>query len=214
VTDVAVELPAPEFTISGVEADPHAATPALRFAVDVTDASGREIYTIALAAQVQIDSDRRAYDPETRERLHDLFGEPERIPQTAGPVQLGRVETLVPSFRAAGSFTLSVPFSGDVELAATRYLASLPGGTVPLTFHFNGSIFYCGDADRLQVTLVPWSCEARHRVRLADWRTLVEQRYAGGGFVRVQAETLAVLRRRRVELGLATVDATIREALQ
>jgi hypothetical protein len=155
VTGVAVELPAPEFTISGVDADPNAATPSLRFAVDVSDASGREIYTIALAAQVQIDGDRRAYDPETRERLHDLFGEPEQIPQTAGPVQLGRVETLVPSFRATGSFTLVVPLSGDVELAATRYLASLTGGTVPLTFHFNGSIFYCSDADRLQVTLVP-----------------------------------------------------------
>jgi hypothetical protein len=214
VTDVAVELPAPEFAISGVDADPHAATPALRFVVDVTDASGREIYTIALAAQVQIDADRRAYDPDTRERLHDLLGEPERIPQTAGAVQLGRVETLVPSFRAAGRFILVVPFSGDVELAATRYLASLSSGTVPLTFNFNGSIFYCGDDDRLQVTLVPWSCDARYRLRLADWRGLIEQRYAAGGFVRVQADTLEALRRRRMELGLATFDATIREALQ
>jgi hypothetical protein len=214
VTDLAVEIPAPEFTISGVGADPYAATPALRFAIDVTDPSGREIYTIALAAQVQIDGDRRAYDAETRERLHDLFGEPERIPQTAGPVQVGRVETLVPSFRAAGSFTLVVPFSGDVELAASRYLASLSGGTVPLTFNFNGSIFYCGDADRLQVTLVPWSCDARYRLRLADWHALIEQRYAAGGFVCVHADTLEALRRRRMELGLATFDATIREALQ
>ncbi len=54
-------------------------------------------------AQVQIDADRRAYDPETRVRLHDLFGEPEQIPQTAGQLQIGRVETLVPSFRGAGS---------------------------------------------------------------------------------------------------------------
>jgi hypothetical protein len=214
VTDVAVELPAPEFAISGVEAEPHAATPALRFAVDVTDASRREIYTIALAAQVQIDGDRRAYDPATREQLHDLFGAPERIPQTAGPVQLGRVEMLVPSFRGAGGFTLVVPFSGDIELAATRYLASLPGGTVPLTFNFNGSIFYCGETDRLQITLVPWSCDARYRLRLADWRALVEARYAAGGFVRVQADTIAALRRRRLELGLPTFDETIREALR
>jgi Family of unknown function (DUF6084) len=214
VTGVAVEVPAPEFAVSRVEADPHAATPLLRFAIDVTDTSGREIYTIALAAQVQIDGDRRAYDAETRERLHDLFGEPEQIPQTAGPVQIGRVETLVPSFRGAGSFTLDVPFSGDVELAATRYLASLAGGTVPLTFHFNGSIFYCGDADRLQVTLVPWSCDARFRVRLADWRELIERRYGAAGFVRVQAETLEALRRRRTERGLPTFDATIRDAVR
>ncbi len=214
MTEVAVEAPAPEFAISGVEADPHGASPLLRFAVDVTDASDREIYTIALAAQVQIDGDRRAYDPETRGRLHDLFGEPEQIPQTAGPVQIGRVEALVPSFRGAGSFTLLVPFSGDVELAATRYLASLSGGTVPFTFHFNGSIFYCGDADRLQVTLVPWSCEARYRLHLADWRDLIERRYAAAGFVSIQADTLAALRKRRTERGHPTFDATIRDALQ
>jgi hypothetical protein len=214
MTGLAVEAPAPEFTVSGVEADPHAATPALRFAVDVTDASGREIYTIALAAQVQIDGDRRAYDPETRGRLHDLFGEPEQIPQTAGAVQLGRVETLVPTFRNAGSFTLAVPFSGDIELAATRYLASLSGGTVPLSFHFNGSIFYCSEADRLQVTLVPWSCEARYRLPLAHWRGLIDNRYAAGGFVRVQADTIEALRRRRTNEGLATFDETIRAAIE
>jgi hypothetical protein len=214
VTGVAVEVPAPEFAVSGVELDPHAATPLLRFAIDVSDAGGREIYTIALAAQVQIDGDRRAYDPETRERLHDLFGEPEQIPQTAGPVQIGRVETLVPSFRGACSFTLAVPLSGDVELAATRYLASLADGTVPLSFHFNGSIFYCDDADRLQVTLVPWSCDAHYRLRLGDWRSLIERRYAAAGFVRVQADTLEALRRRRTERGLASFDATIRDALR
>lgn len=214
MTGVAVEVPAPEFTVSGVEADPHAATPALRFAVDVTDASGREIYTIAVAAQVQIDGDRRAYDPETRGRLHDLFGEPEQIPQTAGPLQIGRVEALVPSFRGAGSFTLAVAFSGDVELATTRYLASLDGGTVPLSFHFNGSIFYCGEADRLQVTLVPWSCEARYRMPLARWRGLIDARYAAGGFVRVQAGTLEALRRRRTDQGFATFDETIRAAVE
>ncbi len=84
MTEVAVALPAPEFAVTGVEVVPHAAAPTLNFAVTVTDSSGCEIYTIALTAQVQIDGDRRAYDPETRERLLDLFGEPERIPQTAG----------------------------------------------------------------------------------------------------------------------------------
>lgn len=214
MTGVAVEIPATEFSISAVEADPFAATPLLRFVVDVTDSSEREIYTIALAAQVQIDAHRRSYDPETRERLHDLFGEPERIHHTAGALQVGRVETLVPSFCGTGSFTLAVPLSGDVELAVTRYLASLRDGTVPLTFFFSGSIFYCGEEDRLQVTLVPWSCEARYRLRLATWSDLIERRYASSGFVRVQADTLDALRARRIKGGLPTFDATIRDALQ
>ncbi|MEP6811688.1 MAG: DUF6084 family protein [Actinomycetota bacterium] len=214
MTDVALAVPLLEFAVASVEADPLAPTPTLNFAVDVTDESDREIYTIALAAQVQIDGDRRSYDPETRARLHDLFGEPEQIAQTAGAIQIGRVEALVPSFRGTGRFTLAVPFSGDVELAATRYLASLTSGTVPLTFNFNGSIFYCGEADRLQITLVAWSCDARFRLSLADWRSLIERRYGAGGFVRVQQDTLDALRKRRTERGLPTFDAAIQDALQ
>jgi hypothetical protein len=214
MSELAVATPAPEFTVTGVEPDPHAATPLLRFAVEISDTSGREIYTIALTAQVQIDADRRTYDPATRERLLDLFGEAERIPQTAGVLLLARVETLVPSFTERGSCTLAVPFSADLELATTRYLSSLPGDSVPLTFNLNGSIFYCGEADRLQVTLVPWSCSARFRLRVASWQSLIERRYAASGFVRLQADTLEALRRRRVERGLPTFDATIAEALR
>ncbi len=212
-SDVAVAAPALEFAVVGVDAEPNAATPLLCFECGVTDASGREIYTIALSTQIQIDADRRAYDEETRERLRDLFGEQERLPATAGALQLGRVDTLVPSFTGAGSFTIALPVSADLELAGTRYLGSLPGGAVPLTFNFNGTIFYCGSADRLQVVLVPWSCSARYRLPVSTWRGLIERRYASSGFVRVQADTLELLRRRRAEEGLPTFDATLRELL-
>jgi hypothetical protein len=214
MSQVAIGAPAPELTITGVEPVAGSATPLLRFAVEIVDASGREIYTVALTAQVQIDADRRAYDPATRVKLLDLFGEAERIPQTAGSLLLARVETLVPSFSGRGACTLAVPFSGDVELAATRYLCSLPGDHVPLTFNFSGSIFYCGEADRLQVVLVPWTCSASYRLRVETWQALIEQRYAASGFVRLQADTLDALRRRRAALGLPTFDATIAEALR
>jgi len=203
----------PELVVSGVEPEAGAATPALRFALEVSDESGREIYTIALSAQVQIDADRRGYGPETRERLRDLFGEPERIPQTAGVLPLARLETLVPSFRGSGSFALRVPVSGDLELASSRYLASLGDGAIPLTFLFSGSVFYCGEHDRLQVARVPWSCTARFRLSLSTWRELLERRYGASGFVRLGAETLEVLRARRAALGLPTLEATIAEAI-
>jgi hypothetical protein len=205
---------APEFAVVGVEAESNAATPLLLFTVEVTDESGLEIYTIALTAQVQLDADRRAYDPATRDRLQDLFGEAARLPATAGPLQIARVATMVPSFTGAGRFTLALPISADLELAAARYLASLPDGTAPLTFNFNGTIFYAGADDRLQVTLVPWSCFARYRLPLSTWRGLIEPLHAGSGFVRLQPETLELLRRRRVERGLATFDATIADALR
>jgi hypothetical protein len=212
MTNVAVAVPAPEFAVVGVAPEPNAATPLLIFTVEVTDASGREIYTIAATAQIQLDADRRAYDPATRERLRDLFGEQERLPATAGALQIGRVDTLVPRFTGSGRFTIALPISADLEFAAARYLSSLPGGTAPLTFNFNGTIFYAGEHDRLQVTLVPWSCFARYRLPVPTWRNLIEQRYAGSGFVRLQPDTLDLLRRRRVERGLPTFDAAIADA--
>ena len=45
-----------------------------------------------------------------------------------------------------------MPCTYDLELAAAKYLYSLPGGQVPLLFNFTGTIFYRGedgpDADR------------------------------------------------------------------
>jgi hypothetical protein len=211
---VGVDVPAPELDVTAVALDDAAGTPALRFTVGVSDESGREVYTIALTAHVQIDAERRGYDPDTRGRLLDLFGEPERIPQTAGVLPFGRVESLVPSFTGSGSFELIVPVTGDLEQAASRYLAALAGGTVPLTFFFNGAIFYRGELDRLQVTLVPWSSSARFRLPLAVWHELLERRYGASGFVRLTGETLTALRLRRTTLGLPTLEATIAELLE
>ena len=211
---VAVEAPAPEFAVRGVMPDPQGAVPVLRFQLGVTDASGRPVYTIALSAQIQIDADRRSYSPDTRERLVDLLGSGERIPETAGALQLGRVDVLVPSFTGEGSFDLALPCSADLELATTRYLSALQDGAVPLTFNFAGTIFYSGEHDRLQLTQVPWSCTARYRVLASTWRDLIRSRHAAAGFVRLQPETLELLRARRAALGLPTLDAAIADALR
>jgi len=213
MSGTAVVAPAPEFTVLGVTPEPFAATPSLRFDVSAADESGRDVYTIALTTQVLVDADRRSYSPETREELLDLFGEPERIPQTAGSLVLARVDSLVPSFTGAGAFSLTVPCTADLEQATSRYFSSLPGGVVPLSFQFSGTIFYCGEHDRLQLTQVSWSCEARYRMRLDVWRRLIETRHAGSGFVRLQPETLARLRRFRAREGLPTFDAAIARLL-
>lgn len=212
MSDLAVA--APQFEILGVTPDPLTATPTLRFEVGINDDSGRDIYTIAITAQVNIDADRRGYDEPTRERLQDLFGEPERIPQTAGALLWARVEALAPSFTGHGSVVLDVPVNGDIELAAMRYFDALSDGTVPLTFHFSGTVFASDEFDRLKLTLVPWSCSARYRLKLSVWRELIENRYAAGGFVRLHADTIEKLRRVRVRRGFHTFDEAIAAALE
>ena len=112
----------------------------------MTDPTGREVYTIALSTQIQIDPARRAYDDATRERLVELFGAPERWGATTHSVPLGaRRRRSCPSFTGATSFALDVPCTYDLEVAATKYFYSLPDGEVPLTFHFNGTVLYRGE---------------------------------------------------------------------
>jgi hypothetical protein len=126
---------------------------------------------------------------------------------------LARVDVLVPSFCEAGTFTIPLALSADLEVATTRYVSSLGGGSIPLTFHFNGSVFYRGAEDRLQITLVPWECSARYRLPVSTWLEPIERLHRGSGFVRLQPETLARLRRHRAERGLPTFDAAIGDLL-
>jgi hypothetical protein len=217
---VSVETPAvpltsaePEFSVLGVEPVPNTATPRLRFHLHVDDPLGRRIHTIALSTQIQIDPARRAYDPATRERLVELFGAPERWAATTQVFGWAHVDVLVPGFTGATSFALEVPCTYDLEVAASKYFYSLPGGEVPLTFLFNGMVLYAGEHDRLQVAQVPWSCTARWRMPVDAWQRVMAAYYPGGGWVRLDTETMDALARRKAQRGDHNFDATIRGLL-
>jgi hypothetical protein len=104
----------PEFAVLGVEVVEDAAAPTLRFRLGISEGSQREIFTIALTAQINVEPARRDYDTATRERLVDLFGEPERWPATTHPFVWAQSATLVPTFTGAGMFTLPVPTTFDL----------------------------------------------------------------------------------------------------
>ena len=135
----------PVFSVLAVEPVPFAATPTLRFDLHVEDPLGRPIHTIALSTQIQIDPARRAYDAETMTRLVELFGPPERWAATTQVFRWANVSALVPGFTGATSFALDVPCTYDLEVAASKYFYSLPGGAVPLSFLFNGMVLYQGE---------------------------------------------------------------------
>ena len=199
----------PTFSVLDVEPVPHTATPTLRFHLHVEDPLGREIHTIVLSTQINIDPARRAYDPETRERLVELFGAPERWGATTEVFGWAHVDVLVKGFTGATSFALDVPCTYDLEVAASKYFYSLPDGEVPLSFLFNGRVLYSGEGDRLQVAQVPWSCVARWRMPVAVWQRLMAAYYPGGGWVRLRTETLDRLAARKAAGGLPDFDATI-----
>jgi hypothetical protein len=202
-----------EFAVLDAVPLEHSAAPGVRFELHITEPEGREVYTIALSTQIQIDPARRFYDEATRERLVELFGAPERWGATTHSFQWARVESLVPTFTGSTAFVIEVPCTYDLEVAAAKYFHSLPDGAVPLSFHFNGTVLYRGEHDRLQVVLVPWSCTTRWRMPVEVWKRTIAAHYPGGGWIRLQEETLAALGRRKAERGLHTFDDTVRELL-
>jgi Family of unknown function (DUF6084) len=203
----------PTFSVLDVEPVPHTATPTLRFHLHVEDPLGREIHTIVLSTQINIDPARRAYDAETRERLVELFGAPERWGATTETFRWAHVDVLVKAFTGATSFALDVPCTYDLEVAASKYFYSLPDGEVPLSFLFNGMVLYSGEADRLQVAQVPWSCTARWRMPVDAWKRVMAAYYPGGGWVRLATETLDALAHRKAQRGDHSFDDTVRALL-
>ncbi len=206
--------PDPEFTILGVEAVKHSAAPMLEFTGHVSEKAGREVYTIALTAQIMIDPARRGYDDETRARLVELFGEPERWASTTQTFLWAELGVLVPAFTGATAFRMPMAANYDLEIAATKYLHSLPDGEVPLTFNFTGTIFYRGDGGRMQIVKVPWDCSTRYSMSAAIWREMAAHHYPSTGWVALRDDTLDSLGRHKARLGLPSFDATVAELLR
>ena len=202
--------PAPVFEVIGAGPVAHAAAPTLRFTLRVSEPTGADVHAIALAAQLHIDPARRSYDDATRARLIELFGAPERWSATTRSFLWAQLGTVVPAFRGGAEFPLDVPCTYDLEIAAAKYVYSLPDGEVPLTFHFSGTILH---GDR-QVAMVPWSCSAQFRLPVETWRALMAAHYPGGGWVRLQIGTLDALAARKAAGGLPSYVATIAELLR
>lgn len=207
-------IPSPRFDVLDAEEVRHAAAPLLRFAGHVTEPEGREVYTIALSVQIMIDPARRRYDDDTKERLVDLFGEPERWSATTHSFLWAEVDVLLPAFTGATGFRIPLPASYDLEVAAAKYLYALPDGHVPLTFNFTGTIFYRGEGGRMQIGQVPWNCSARYELPVVTWSEMMQRHYPGGNWIRVSPETMEALARRRTELGTHSLDDTVARALE
>jgi hypothetical protein len=206
--------PEPEFQVLGASGRRHAAVPALEFDVHVTEPGGRQVYAIALTAQVMIEPARRTYDAETRDRLVELFGPPERWATTTRSLVWHQADALVPAFTGSTTFRLAVPASFDMEVASSKYLHGLPDGEVPLAFNFNGTVHYRGDGGRLQMSLIPWSCSAEFRLPVATWRELIEHYYPQTGWVPLRESTLLALQAEKARRASPTLDACVSELLE
>lgn len=197
------------FAIDSVRFRGDAAAPTLVFDARATEGSGTPIYTVALSVLFTIEPGKRRYDDDDRERLVELFGEPERWAATTGSFRWAQVGLLVPSFSGETTFEIELPCTYDHEIAVTKYLGGVAGGVAPLQLHFNGTVFYSGPEGRLQVVPLPWDLSVRHEMPVGVWREMMARHYPEGDWVRVSCGTLERLRRRKAETGSATFDALV-----
>lgn len=206
--------PSPTFTVLGARHEEHAAAPTMQLSMGVAEPAGRTVYTIALSAQIHIDPAKRSYDPETRAALVDMFGAPERWAMTTHSFLWRRVDLLVPSFTGSAVFTLPLPCDYDLEVSATKYIYSLPGGEVPISLHFSGTVFYPADDGRMQLVQVPWDTSTSYDLPVSAWRAMIAHHYPHSGWIRLHADTLAALRRRMAATGHPTMDAAVLDLLR
>src|SRR5262245_52375980 len=121
------------FVVECARAVPYAASPAIALEVRIT--SREPIKALLLRCQVRIDAPARAYAPDERARLGDLFGDASR------PVRglLWHNATIaVPPFESSTVVAFELPASYDFTAATAKYFHALEDGNVPLTLLFSG----------------------------------------------------------------------------
>jgi hypothetical protein len=211
-------VPDLSFQVEGAEPQRFAVAPLLVFKLRVSETVSpgegpTPIHTVALRCQVRIEPGRRRYDDGDRERLHDLFGEPERWGQTMRPMLWTQLSVVVPPF--AGSVTVDLPVacSSDHSLAATKYFAALEGGDLPLCFLFSGTIFYEAVDGALQVAQISWEKEATFRLPAATWRGLMDLYYPNSAWLCLRKDVFDRLDRYRSRQGLPTGEQALERLL-
>jgi hypothetical protein len=203
--------PALEFSVVSGAHRHLSAAPTMVFMLSVTEPEAHRIYTIALTSQIQIDVARRGYDPPTRERLAEILG---AAGATTQSLMWARVDTSVPSFLGTTVIELHVPCTFDLELVTAKYFDAIEDGDVPLSFHFNGTVFYRNAEGVMQVVPIPWTATAKFDLPAAAWHTMIDEHYPSSAFVRLDRATLAALQTRRAARGLPSFDACLLELLE
>ena len=204
----------PEFLITSAEPVPRSVEPALSFKGTISDASMRPVYLIALTAIVVVEPGKRSYASGERERLMELFGGPERWASTTGAFRWAATSAMVHGFTGEGEFELIVPVSYDLEVASAKYFGALDeSGTVPLRFHFNGSIMYERGDGRVQTAPVPWDRSERFEMPMEAWTRLTAEHHPFRTWVPLHSETVTRIERLKANMGAPTFDDAISRIL-
>jgi hypothetical protein len=197
-------VPRLTFSVSGAAPLLDAVSPAVALALGVRcEPAVTVVNAVLLRCDVRIDAAARAYAPDERDGLFDLFGEPARWGRTLRALLWTRATVFVPAFEGAVTVELPLPCTMDVEAATAKYFGALSGGEIPLSLLFSGTVFHAvGGA--LQAAPLPWATEARFRLPLDVYRAAIAPSHGGGGLLALPRDVLDRLRRYKSARGVAT----------
>lgn len=206
-------MPDLRFSVQGAAARAHCLTPTLALRLMI-DADPQPVAAVALDCQVRIDAQRRRYSPPEKERLGELFGAPERWGQTLRSLLWTQAAVSVPPFEEHAEVDLELPCTTDFNILAGKYFNLLdPGGSVPLSLLFSGSVFYRDAAGLLQVTRIPWSAEATFELDVQTWRDVLELYYPNTTWVGLRQDVFDALYAYRMQQGCLDFDDAVARLL-
>jgi len=212
LSGAAVSRPAtPElsFAVVGAASAQYAAVPTLTFALEVQAPPDQPIRSVLLDVQIQIAARQRPYSDSAQERLLELFGTPDRWRSTLRTLPWTRSTVVVPPFSGATTVEVPVTCSYDLEVTASRYLAALDDGEVPLEFLFSGTIFYTAPTGALQAARISLNEEALFRLPVAVWKETMDRHFPNSAWLRLGNESFHRLCAYKARHTLKSFDAAI-----
>lgn len=207
-------MPDLNFEVTGIEPAQRGLAPLLNFILHITNTPETEaIQSVMLQTQIQIQAPQRAYKPEEKERLKELFGAPEDWGQTLRTRLWTHANTIVPRFEGRTQTMLAVPCTFDFNVAATKYFYALEDGEVPLLFLFSGTVFYTAPDGRLQIQKISWEKECAWRMPIARWQELMEHHYPESAWIAMRRDVFNQLYEFKRREGLPSWDEVLERLL-
>jgi Family of unknown function (DUF6084) len=207
-------MPNLKFEIISCGVKQFAVVPTLVFDLQITNnVDNEEVYAAALKCQVMIEAVKRTYNESSKDRLHELFGEPFRWDETLRSFFWTIVNIPVPRFTGTTVVEVAIPCSEDQALAAGKYFYAVSEGTVPLAFLFSGTLFYKDPDDNLQVTLVPWEKEAFCKMPANLWQEMMDTHFPGSRWIRLRKDIYDRLVRHKSQSAFPTLETCLESIL-
>lgn len=200
-------------TILDARPSPQTAAPGITFRLRLEEMSGVPVHAIALRCDVRIEPRGRHYAAEERRRLYELFGDESQWDRSLRPVSWTHSTLVVPTFVTRVDVDLPVGCSYDLQVASGKYLHAIRNGDVPLRFLFSGTVFRANGGP-LSIEPVPWDVEATFRMATAVWRDAMDGFFPGGGWIRLQSETIDRLQAFRGRHAVVSWDEAIARLME